>query len=190
MENATHEQAAGRPLADWTRLLADGDDAAWRWFHSRYYIPLLRYAAQRSGDVSAASEIVQQAYLRIARHAKPFSEEPDFSNWLLCLVRCAAMDHSRSRARRSLLAEKFAHWQAARSEPEACWHASTDQNTELAKEALESLPAEDADLMRRKYCDGSTTDELAADLATTAKAIEHRLARLRARLRDIILRIQ
>jgi RNA polymerase sigma-70 factor, ECF subfamily len=190
VENPTTEQAGGHSLAHWTRLLADGDDGAWRWFHARYYVTLLRYAAHRSGDASAASEIVQQAYLRIARHAKPFTDEPDFANWLCCIVRCAAADHSRSSARRSLLVEKFAHWRAARSEPDADWPASANDNAALASEALAKLPDADAALLRRKYCEGSTTDELATELATTPKAIEHRLARLRGQLREIILRIQ
>ena len=190
MESETTERPAGRALAEWTRLLADGDDEAWRWFHARYYVTLLRYAAHRSGDASAASEIVQRAYLRIARHAKPFAEERDFSGWLCCVVRCAAVDHARNVSRRGLLVEKFAHWRAAQPGPDAGWQASTNHTAELTDEALAKLPAEDAALLRRKYCDGSTTDELATELATTAKAIEHRLARLRERLREIILRIQ
>ena len=133
---------------------------------------------------------MQQAYLRIARHAKSFTGDSDFSNWLLCIVRCVAADHSRNSARRSLLVEKFAHWRAARSEPDADWPASANQNAALASEALAKLPDADAALLRRKYCDGSTTDELATELGTTPKAIEHRLARLRGQLREIILRIQ
>ena len=56
--------------------------------------------------------------------------------------------------------------------------------------ATRPLPVDDAALLRRKYYDGWSTGELAADLGTTPKTIEHRLARLRQRLREIILRIQ
>ena len=190
MESATPEKASTRPLADWTRLLADGDDSAWQWFHERYYVTLLRYAAQRSGDASSASEIVQQAYLRIARHAKPFSTEKDFSNWLFCVVRCAALDHTRYRARRSLLSEKYAHWRASQADSDHDWHFSANHRADLTQEALSKLSADDSELLRRKYCEGSTTDELAEELGTTAKTIEHRLARLRGLLREIIIRIQ
>lgn len=190
MASESSRLPAERTLSDWTRLLGTGDDEAWRWFHARYYLTLLRYAAHRAGDASAASEIVQQAYLRVARHAKPFAEERDFSGWLCCVVRCVAADHMRHRARRGLLAEKFAHWRASRGNADAEWHASTDHAAALADEALAKLPEEDATLLRRKYCDGSSTEELAAELGATPKAIEHRLARLRARLREIILRIR
>lgn len=190
MESSTCELAAGRPFADWTRLLAEGDDEAWRWFHSCYYIALLRYAAQRSGDPSAAPEIVQQAYLRIARHAKPFSTERDFSNWLFCVVRCAAMDHVRHHKRRSLLAEKYAHWRAAQAESDHDLQHSNHQTADLTHEALSKLPPQDAALLRRKYCEGTPTAELALELGTTSKTIEHRLARLRGLLKQIILEIQ
>ena len=190
MDSANTGPPVARALDERTRLLAEGDDAAWRWFHERYYLPLLRYAAHRSGDASAADEIVQHAYLRIARHAKPFAAEPEFWGWLCCIVRCAGLDHARHITRRSALLEKFAHWRASHADDEAAWHPSNNHTLALADEALAKLPDEDSALLRRKYCDGSTTDELADELGTTSKAIEHRLARLRERLREIILRIQ
>jgi RNA polymerase sigma factor (sigma-70 family) len=190
MDSTQTDQPSSHALEGWTRLLSEGDEAAWRWFHERYYVPLLRYAAHRSGDASAASEIVQHAYLRIARHAKPFAGEPDFWGWLCCIVRCAALDHTRHITRRSALMEKFAHWRASHSGDEAEWHPSNNHTLALTDEALAKLPAEDAALLRQKYSDGSTTEELATRLGTTTKAIEHRLARLRGQLREIILRIQ
>ena len=86
--------------------------------------------------------------------------------------------------------EKFAHWRESHCGDEVEWHPSNNHSLALADEALAKLPAEDAALLRRKYCDGSTTDELATELGATSKAIEHRLARLRVQLREIILRIQ
>ena len=58
------------------------------------------------------------------------------------------------------------------------------------EEALGKLPGDEAALLRRKYCDGWSTQELASDLGTTPKSIENRLARLRERLRSIILHVQ
>ena len=103
MESATNaEQSDQRPLADWTRLLADGDDGAWRWFHARYYVTLLRYAAHRSGDVSAASEIVQQSYLRIRGDFKALGipVDPDAPAFLPPLAAGKVVGRSRSWQRR------------------------------------------------------------------------------------------
>ena len=190
MDSSPIDQPSGHSLEVWTRLLSAGDEAAWRWFHERYYLPLLRYAAHRSGDPSSASEVVQNAYLRIARHAKPFAAEPDFWGWLCCIVRCTALDHARQITRRGALMEKFAHWRTSRGGDEAEWHSSNNDTLALANEALAKLSEEDAALLRRKYCEGRTAEELAAELGTTSKVVERRLARLRAQLREIILRIQ
>ena len=190
MDNSVQDGRGGPALADWTRRLAQGDEEAWRWFHQRYYLPLLRYAAQRTGNPSNASEIVQQGYLRVARHIRPFAAEGDFWNWLCCVVRCAAVDHGRNASRRMVLLEKWAHWRAAQASEEAQWPASAPPTSALVEEALGKLPRDEAALLRRKYCDGWSTQELAADLDATPKAIENRLARLRERLREIILNLQ
>lgn len=190
MNSTPREQPSSHALEGWTRLIAEGDDAAWRWFHDRYYFSLLRYASHRCGDASDASEIVQDTYLRVARHAKSFTSEADFWNWLCCIVRCVAIDSNRNIKRRSLLMEKYAHWRASQSGDEARWHPSKQDNLALIDEALARLPDDDAALLRCKYCDGLTTDELASSLGTTSKTIEHRLARLRKKLREIILLIQ
>lgn len=190
MESSPIEQPSSHSLEGWTRLLAKGDEAAWRWFHDCYYLPLLRYAAHRCGDATAASEIVQDTYLRIARHVKPFTRESDFWGWLCCIVRCVAIDHSRHVKRRTLLMEKYAHWRASQPDDEAQWHPSKKHALAIIDEALAKLPDDDAALLRRKYCEGITTDELAKSLGTTSKAAEHRLACLRKQLREIVLRLQ
>jgi RNA polymerase sigma-70 factor (ECF subfamily) len=189
MESERHEERIEPALAEWTRRLAEGDEEAWRWFHQRYYLSLLRYAAQRASNPSAASEVVQQAYLRVARHVRPFAEGADFWGWLCCVVRCVAVDHARRVRRRTVLLEKFAHWRARHSEADV-GGASSFNLASAVEEALARLSGDDAALLRRKYYEGWSTQELAVDCGTTPKAIENRLARLRGRLRDIILRIQ
>jgi RNA polymerase sigma factor (sigma-70 family) len=190
MNSGLHERRAEPALADWTRRLAEGDDEAWCWFHQRYYLSLLRYAGMRAGNPSVASEVVQQAYLRIARHIRPFAEEADFWGWLCCVVRCAAVDYGRNVIRRTAFMEKYAHWRAARGDDDAEWHPSGNRASALADEALAKLSPDDAALLRGKYCDGCTTQDLATQLGTTTKTVENRLARLRERLREIILRIR
>lgn len=190
MNDPIHERRVEPALADWTRRLAQGDEAAWGWFHQRYYLPLLRYAAHRAGNPSHASDIVQQGYLRVARHIRPFAEEENFWNWLCCVVRCAAVDHGRHSTRRLVLMEKFAHWRTSQSLDEVQPLTAASATSALLQEALGKLAEDEATLLRRKYCEGWSTDDLAVELGTTPKAVENRLARLRERLREIILHIQ
>jgi RNA polymerase sigma factor (sigma-70 family) len=176
-------------LADLTDHMRAGSDEAWNEFHRRYYVALLRYAASRVVCPDDAVEIVQQSYLRIARHIKPFADEANFWRWLACVVRCAALDHQRGVVRRAVLLEKFALWREVRqsSVAESSGAQAADS---LAHDALMKLSVEDAQLLRLKYYEGWSVDQLAANASTTPKAIENRLSRLRQRLREIILRIQ
>ena len=190
MDSGLNDGCAEPTLADWTLRLAQGEDEAWLWFHRRYYLALLRYASQLAGNPSNASEIVQQGYLRVARHIRPFTSERDFWNWLCCVVRCVVVDHGRNASRRLVLLEKFAHWRAAQAQEDVQWPDAAQPAAVLAEEALGRLPGDEAALLRRKYCDGWSTQELAEHLGTTPKAIENRLARLRERLREIIRHIQ
>jgi RNA polymerase sigma factor (sigma-70 family) len=116
-------------------------------------------------------------------------EETDLWRWLACVVRCAAADHQRGVVRRAVLLEKFAHWLEIQQST-AIRLPSAPVADSLAQEALMKLSSEDAQLLRLKYYEGWSVDQLAADGRTTPKTIENRLARLRQRLREIILRIQ
>jgi len=186
-EEASKQSACS--LSDLTGRMREGNDEAWHEFHRRYYVALLRYAASRAACPDDAPEIVQQAYLRIARHIKPFADEEDFCYWLMCVVRCVALDHQRGVVRRAGLLEKFALWRELRQNSMAGLPGAHDENS-LAQDALMKLPAEDAQLLRLKYYEGWSVNQIATDASTTPKAIENRLARLRQRLREIILRIQ
>jgi RNA polymerase sigma-70 factor (ECF subfamily) len=176
-------------LSTLTHRMRAGSDEAWCEFHRRYYLALLRYAGSRAACPADAGEIVQQAYLRIARHMKPFTDEADLWRWLACVVRCAAVDHGRGVVRRAILLEKFAHRREVQQGATAGLPGEQAANS-LAHEALMKLPAKDAQLLRLKYYEGWSVNQLATDAGTTSKTIENRLARLRQRLREIIMRIQ
>ena len=175
------------PIRILTSRMREGDDEAWLQFHGRYYLSLLRYSASRSGSQDDAAEITQQVYLRVARHIQVFDDEAELWRWLACVARCAAVDYRRGARRRSVLLEKFAHWQEAQITA-----GSKDQGhmDSLAGEALASLPEEEARLLRLKYYDGWSVEQIASQTDSTPKAIENRLGRIRQRLRNIILRMQ
>src|SRR6266581_3132685 len=128
-------------LSTLTRRMSAGSDEAWSEFHRCYYLALLRYAASRAACPADAGEIVQQAYLRIARHIKPFTDEADLWRWLACVVRCVAVDNQRGVVRRAVLLEKFAHWREVQQDAAARLPDAQAANS-LAHEALMKLPAE------------------------------------------------
>lgn len=164
-----------------TRGLRRSDAAAWETFHRRYYLALLRVANSRAPSIDPETA-VQAAYLRVARHIKPFRDEADFWRWLCCLLRCAVADLQRERTRTHRLLERFHLWtELWRSRN---FHPARTDLADALEEALQTLDGEDAALLQRKYGEGWSTAELARAGDCSEKAIESRLARLRARLKD------
>lgn len=167
-----------------TRAMTKGDEMAYRTFYAAYFDRLLRYLlVVARGDEQAAREALQSALLRVARHIRVFPDEAAFWSWLTVLARTAFADESRKRRRYFAFLERF------RLVAEA---EDTDMDADqalraLLEQKLKELPCEDQELMRRKYFDHRPVRELAAELQTTAKAIESRLSRIRRKLKEAVL---
>jgi hypothetical protein len=80
-------------VAELTRRMAAGDEAAYRTFYDAYYDRLWRYLlVVTAGDEEAAIEALQSALLRVVRHIKVFRSEAVFWSWLTVLARSALSD--------------------------------------------------------------------------------------------------
>jgi RNA polymerase sigma-70 factor (ECF subfamily) len=163
------------------------DEQAWQAFHAAYFQRLLRYlTVVLRGDEDAATECVQQTFLRVVRHIKVFEAEAEFWRWLACLARCAATDHQRSRRRYLELLEKFDHFMENRRGPETVPERLVELD-HAARMHMSQWQLEDRTLFERKYVEGWSYAELARDHDLSEKAVESKLGRLRQRLREHLM---
>ena len=164
-----------------TRGLSSCDEEAWSAFHQRHFDKLRGLVISRGVAACDAPEIVQGVYLRILRHAKIFRDAGAFDAWLACLVRCEVIDAGRRKGRRNWLNERFQQWQESRT-------PSVDNATaEKLDSALLKLGEMDRALIRNHYLDGWSQQKLAEQQQVSVKAIESKIARLRKRLRRILI---
>ena len=170
-----------------TRLLAAGDEEAYREFHQRYFLRLYQFLlVVAHGQEQPARDALQETLLRVVRYARPFESEEVFWSWLKLLARSAARDAGRKQQRYSRLLERFAlglRFHTAESS-----NCEADVLTAALEESLAELPQKDRDLIRAKYMAGSTIKELSREAGVTDKSIESRLHRLRRDLQERILR--
>lgn len=172
------------PLRELTTGLAQGNDAAWAQFHREYGPRVFRQLLGATrGDYDLASEALQQAYLRIARHARACESEPMFLAWLRIVARTALSDCRRRR---------LSFWQLLqRRGAEPAESDSIPGDDELLQAALEralgALPPGTRALLEAKYFSGTPVRLLAEQLAVSPKAVESRLTRARAELRQHLL---
>lgn len=172
-------EAEPTPLRKLTTGLARGDDAAWQQFHREYGPGIFRHLlAATHGDHDLASEALQQAYLRIARHARPCDSGAQFAGWLRLAARSALSDcRRRRRSYFNLLRHRTADPTTRIDDDDGPIFAALDAG-------LGALAAEQRALLEAKYFRRESVQGIADRLGVTAKAVESRLTRARAELRE------
>ena len=177
---------AALQLRELTTGLARGEDAAWSRFHREYGPGMFRQLLAASwGDNDLANEALQQAYLRIARHARTCESALMFGAWLR-LVSHSALSDCRRR-RRAFWTMLQRHAGEGEAEP-----SSTAEETRLfaALDAvLSEIDPEDRALLEAKYFSSRDVRAIAAGLSLSPKAVESRLTRARTDVRHRLLAI-
>ena len=136
-----------------------------------------------NGNEELAREALQLTFLRVARHVRRFDSETAFWGWLTVLARSSITDEQRKLGRYQALLARF--FQRQPPEPES-------QPTEahfltLVREELDGLPADERELIERKYFNGEPVRGLAEGCQLTEKAMESRLLRIRRKLKTAVL---
>jgi RNA polymerase sigma factor (sigma-70 family) len=174
------DSAASPALAELTRRMARGEDAAWQQFHREHGPRLFRsLLAAAHGDPHLAAEALQHAYLRIARHVRVCENEARWAGWLQVVARSALSDTRR---------RQFRFWQMLRRRAAEPADAPSDSADNLLLAALDAslaqLPPETRALLAAKYFSRESVQGIADRLGLSAKAVESRLTRARAELRE------
>jgi RNA polymerase sigma factor (sigma-70 family) len=170
-------------LSKLTAGLALGDDNAWGQFHRDYGPGLFRYLlASTRGDHDLATEALQQTYLRVARNARPCNSPSMFASWLRVVARSALSDSRRRRVSFWNLLRRRYEEPADISSP-----AEEEQTLTALDAAMVHLSADDRRLLEDKYLAGLSVRTLGEKLSLSTKAVESRLVRARATLRQHLL---
>ena len=189
---AMSEEAPGQPsdVSSLTTGMARGDEAAWREFDRLYFSRLLRYLLVLTGGrEEAAQEALQLTFLRVVRYVKPFSSEKVFWNWLTVVARSCVVDEHRKRTRYFALLDRFIQRREIEEAIRTNRPAADGPPDLLAllQENLATLPEDERSLVERKYFATQPVKAIADETASTAKAVESRLFRIRRKLHDAIL---
>jgi RNA polymerase sigma-70 factor, ECF subfamily len=147
-------------------------------FHARTSRPLWNYIRRVCGDPSLADDIVQEAYFRFLRSARPDATEPERVSFLYKTATNLAYDHWRRRQReaRSLLT-------LPRPSPPAMATVDPDLSR-----VFETLTPRDRALMWLAHVEGWTHKEIGAALGLRATSVRVLLFRARAILARRITR--
>jgi RNA polymerase sigma-70 factor (ECF subfamily) len=170
---------------DWTRAIQRGDAAAFSRFYDLYSFRIYKYLLVLAhGDEHEAQEVCQLTLIKLAKRFQALEDEEQLWAWVRAVARNAFLDRCRARRRRG----QILPLDAAPSDPEP-GDAPEHHLSQLVREALADLPADECELLQAAYVDERPLQELADASRLTYKAIESRLGRLRQKLRQKLLHL-
>ena len=151
----------------------------------RDYGPLMRYIiAPILPDQRDQEECLSEAAMQVWQRIEQFDPaRGSWNAWLTALTRNLALN--RARARRSRPEEPFSHDLPAQ-QPTPEDQLLLEERREQLKRALAQLSDRERLLFYRKYYYRQSTQQIAAELEMTPRAVEGKLYRLRQRLRGLL----
>ncbi|MFB9328282.1 RNA polymerase sigma factor [Paenibacillus aurantiacus] len=171
------------------RRIAERDSKALEWLYDRYEQAVYSFAYRFVGDAMLAEEIVQELFMRIWNHAKPFDpSQGKLSTWIFAITRNIAIDQLRRKQNRTAKqtedTELFAAIPDERMNPEE--EASKNLMAEIVKDAVKELNEEQRNVLDWIYFQGLTHQEISAGkgipLGTVKSRLRLALKQLRTRL--------
>ncbi len=158
-----------------------GQETAWRALYERSFDALYAFVYHRVGRKShRADEVVQETWLVAVRRIASFdAARGSFENWLKGIAENVLKNHRR-RWSRDGRREPLDESGAADSTPS---DESTLEIREMLALALTGLPARYQEVLRAKYHEQLSVQDIAARFGGTPKAIESLLSRARLAFR-------
>lgn len=135
--------------ADWVRATME-----------RFEGPLTRYAASITGDADRARDVVQDTFVRLCGE-DPARLNGKLTEWLFTVCRNRALDVQRKENRMSALTEIDLETRAS-EEPSPAAQAEQRESASKVLRLLESLPPNQRDVVRLKFQNGLSYQEISA----------------------------
>ena len=125
---------------------------------ARYEGPLIRYAAQFTGDVDRARDVVQDAFVRLCREDRA-QVDGHLAQWLFTVCRHRALDVRRKEKRMKAITEHQTAAQASREEGQDTLVERQDR-FERVQQVLATLSENQQEVVRLKFQSGLSDREI------------------------------
>lgn len=158
---------------------ADGDADAVRQVYETYGRLVHSVAYRVLGDAGLAEDATQQTFLQAWRASGSFDPHRPIGPWLATIARRVAIDVHRRTRREQTYDELDATHPALISSPPS---AEQIYETWEVRRAVDSLPADDRELMRLQYFAGLSHTEIAERLKIPLGTVKSRTFRAHKRL--------
>lgn len=172
------EEARATTTAELLARARSGDRQAFTDLVDRHHAELVRIAYVVTGDLDAARDAAQLAWIKAWRGLPGVREPERLRAWLVAIAANEARQHLRAHRRRRVREIV----PALAMDPGHATVSAADR-LDLAA-ALARLGAADRELIAMRYLAGLNAEEIGTATGLTASGVRSRLSRLIARLRE------
>ena len=161
---------------DWTEVLAE---------HQRWLVTVL---LARGVEPSAAQDVFQEVSAAAIAAGDKLRDVAKLAPWLYRIAVTTALQYRRRRGREKKLVRRYADMEprSARSQPDPLDWILAKEQQQLVRQAIGGLPSRDAEILLLKYTEDWSYRELAEHLGLSVSAVEARLHRARAKMRNAL----
>ena len=180
--------AVDGPTKRMAAAILEGDRTAFNRFYDLYVDRLYRYLlviAPR--DEPLIREALQETMLRVLRHMKPFEREAVLWGWLTRVAKSVLFDLLR-RQKRRLARETFFSDEPAATQPFS-EETAEDRLMDALRNVLTRLSESERAIVESHYFQGLPQAALADEMGLSRKAVEGRIARVRRKMKTMILEV-
>ena len=160
-----------------------GDTSLWRAWFGENFDRLAAYVRWRCGGLTElADDVSQEVWLTAVRRLSSFDpDRGNFFGWLCGIASNAARNALRARRRRQVRSRPLG---PEDEPPISAADPIAIEKAERVATALAELPEHYEAVLRAKYLDGQSVEEIAAARGDTLKAVESLLTRARQAFRE------
>jgi RNA polymerase sigma-70 factor (ECF subfamily) len=136
-----------------------------------------------SADAGDVDDVVQDVFLAVLKHLKDFRGQSSVSTWVTRITINACRAHRRKRVIRLAFLKRWMTDAPTSQEAESD-HGERDETNQRVRQAVAGLPNRYREVIVLRYLQGMDVDAIAEVLGVGRNAIEVRLHRARAMLKD------
>ncbi len=148
----------------------------------------------RLGEPQAVDEVLQEVSLAAVRQTQPLRDPSKLAPWLYRLAVTQTLLYRRKRGRRRKMmaryAEKFQPTEADVGAVDPLGWLLADERQQRIRTAMQRLAPKDAEILMLKYTQNWSYHQLAVHVGVSESALEARLHRARARLRQELAELE
>ncbi len=175
--------ADDRTLVD---LALGGDDMAFEYLFNRYSEAIRRLLVLRIGSTDDADDLLQETFIKVYLRLERYNACYTFGQWVYTIARNTLIDHVRRRQDELPIDERFSAPASPSPTPEES--VIRLQQRSQIEHCLESLPERYGRLIRMRFLEEYSYEEIAEKLNLPLGTVKTQIHRARERMCDLIRR--